>query len=69
MKTLLIGAAPRALCGTVRADTSDPKAMIAQIAAAFEEFKATNDSALKAKAEDSLVTQKLATLNASMTFW
>jgi HK97 family phage major capsid protein len=66
MKTHLLGAAPRALCGPVRADASDPKAMIAQIAAAFEEFKATNESALKAKAEDSLVTQKLETLNAAM---
>ena len=63
---LSAAARPQAIAGTVRADASDPKAMIAQIAAAFEEFKATNDAALKAKAEDSLVTQKLETLNASM---
>ena len=63
---LSASARPAAIAGSVRADASDPKAMIAQIASAFEEFKATNDAALKAKAEDSLVTQKLATLNASM---
>lgn len=63
---LSAAARPAAIAGSVRADASDPKAMIAQIAAAFEEFKTTNDQALKAKAEDSLVTQKLETLNASM---
>lgn len=63
---LSAAARPAAIAGSVRADATDPKAMIAQIAAAFEEFKTTNDQALKAKAEDSLVTQKLETLNASM---
>ena len=63
---LSAAARPAAIAGSIRADASDPKAMIAQIASAFEEFKTTNDAALKAKAEDSLVTQKLETLNASM---
>ena len=63
---LSTAARPAAIAGTVRADASDPKAMIAQIASAFEEFKTTNDAALKAKAEDSLVTQKLETISASM---
>lgn len=66
MKTHLIGAAPRALCGVVRADANDPKAMIAQVQAAFEEFKKTNDEKLKAKAEDGLVNQKLDTINAAI---
>ncbi|MGX1800951.1 phage major capsid protein [Brevundimonas naejangsanensis] len=58
--------APRALCGAVRADANDPKAMIAQVQAAFEEFKKTNDEKLKAKAEDGLVNQKLETINAAI---
>lgn len=64
---LSAAARPAAVAGSVRADASDPKAMVAQIAAAFEEFKTTNDAALKAKAEDSLVTQKLEALNESMS--
>jgi HK97 family phage major capsid protein len=66
MNTLFTGAAPRALCGAVRADASDPKAMIEQIGKAFEEFKATNDAALKAKAEDALVTDKLEKINSAL---
>ena len=30
---------PQAIAGVVRADASDPKAMISQVNAAFEEFK------------------------------
>lgn len=66
MKTHLMGAAPRALCGVVRADAQDPKAMIAQIQAAFDEFKKTNDEKLKAKAEDGLVNEKLDKINAAI---
>ncbi|WP_292039042.1 MULTISPECIES: phage major capsid protein [unclassified Brevundimonas] len=60
------GAAPRALCGTVRADATDAKAMIAQVQAAFEEFKKTNDEKLKAKAEDGLVNEKLEKINSAI---
>lgn len=66
MNTHLLGAAPRALCGTVRADAADPKAMIAQVQAAFEEFKKTNDEKLKAKAEDGLVNEKLEKINSAI---
>ena len=65
MKTHLIGAAPRALCGTVRADATDPKAMIGQLQAAFEEFKKTNDEKLKAKA-GVVVDEKVQRLDAAI---
>lgn len=58
---------PRALAATPRADTSDPKALVAQINSAFEEFKATNDLALKGKADDAVVSEKLGAINASIT--
>lgn len=60
---ILNRAAPRALCGAVRADASDPKAMIAQVNAAFEEFKRKNDDAVGAKADDAVVKAELKTLN------
>lgn len=42
-KSVIKGAAPRALCGTVRADASDPKVLIAQIQAAVTALRETND--------------------------
>ena len=58
---------PAAVCATPRADGSDPKALVAQINQAFEEFKATNDAALKNKADDTVVSEKLANINAAIT--
>lgn len=58
---------PRAVYAAPRADGSDPKALVAQINTAFEEFKATNDLALKGKADDAVVTEKLGAINASIT--
>lgn len=58
---------PRAIVGQrVRADVTDPKAMIAQVQAAFDEFKKTNDERLKAKVDDTVVTEKLATINSAI---
>ncbi|MGH7020675.1 MAG: phage major capsid protein [Brevundimonas sp.] len=65
MNTHLIGAAPRALCGAVRADVTDPKAMIGQLQAAFEEFKKANDEKLKAKA-DVVLDEKVQKLDAAI---
>lgn len=66
MKTKLLAAAtPRALCGAVRADATDPKAMIGQLQAAFEEFKKTNDEKLKAKA-DVVLDDKVQKLDAAI---
>jgi hypothetical protein len=42
-----------------RADVSDPKALIAALNTAFEEFKATHEQQLAAKVDDSLLEQKL----------
>jgi len=58
---------PRALVGTVRADASDPKALIQQLNAAFEEFKSTHAEQLKSKVDDSLLEQKLQTINHAMS--
>ncbi len=60
---------PRALLGaTIRADvTGDPKAMIAALQTAFEEFKATNDDRLKAKVDDTVVNDKLGKINETMS--
>lgn len=62
---LTMTAAPRALCGTVRAE-ADPKAAIAALNAAFGEFKATNDERLKAKVDDVVLTEKLTRLDAAI---
>lgn len=62
---ILNRAAPRALCGAVRADASDPKAMIGQLQAAFEEFKTANDEKLKAKA-DVVLDEKVQRLDAAI---
>lgn len=56
---------PRALCGAVRADASDPKAMIGQLQAAFEEFKKANDEKLKAKA-DVVLDEKVQRIDAAV---
>lgn len=67
MKNLLNGSRPRALIGTVRADASDPKALITQLNAAFEEFKAANDEKLSAKIDDVVLTTKIDAINASIS--
>lgn len=74
-KTLFAGAGlaalaanpPHGLFAMPRADASDPKALIGQLNAAFEEFKATQEEQLKAKADDALVQNKLDTLQNTMT--
>jgi HK97 family phage major capsid protein len=63
MKNLLNGSRPRALIGTVRADASDPKALITQLNGAFEEFKNTNEEQLKSKVDDVLFNTKLDAIN------
>lgn len=60
-------AMPRAVHAAPRADANDPKALIAQINTAFEEFKATNDAALKGKVDDAAMNAKLAAINVSIT--
>ena len=56
---------PAAIAGTVRADVSDPKAMIGQLQAAFEEFKKTNDEKLSAKA-DVVLDEKVQRIDAAV---
>ncbi|WP_312814439.1 phage major capsid protein [Brevundimonas sp.] len=65
LAALSSAARPQAIAGTVRADASDPKAMIGQLQAAFEEFKKTNDEKLKAKA-DVVLDEKVQKLDAAI---
>jgi HK97 family phage major capsid protein len=60
-------AVPRALIGMPRADASDPKALVAQLNTAFEEFKKANDEQLKAKVDDVVLTNKVDAINASIS--
>ena len=63
-----LGAMPRAIVGsTVRADASDPKALIGQLQNAFEEFKKAQDEKLAAKADDVVLNNKIDALNDTMS--
>ena len=66
LAALAVTARPRALIGMPRADATDPKALIAQLNGAFEEFKATNEQKLGAKVDDTLLDTKLEAINASI---
>ncbi len=64
--------APRGLVGSPRAEAKvDPKVgdaptLLAELSKAFEEFKDTNDKALKSKSDDSLVQAKLGNLDSAL---
>ena len=61
-------AMPRAILGpTIRADATDPKVILATLAKEWEEFKAENDTALKAKADDVVTKDKVDKINAEVT--
>lgn len=68
MNTHLMGAAPRALRGALRAEApvsaAEVKTAIEQVQAAFEEFKKTNDAS--AKQADVVLSEKLDKINASI---
>ena len=57
---------PRAIYGSVRADVSDPRMILAQLQQSFADFKAENENKLKAKA-DVLVDEKVERINASVS--
>jgi HK97 family phage major capsid protein len=57
--------APRAIAMAPRADSTDPKAMIAAIQNAFDEFKKANDEKLKGKA-DVVLDEKVARIDAAV---
>ena len=56
---------PRAVSMLPRADANDPKAMLAQLQNAFEEFKTANDEKLKGKA-DAVLDAKVDKINAAV---
>lgn len=74
-KTLIAGAGlsalaanlPRGLVAMPRADVSDPKALVAQLNAAFEEFKTAQNEKLAAKVDDVVLNEKVDRLNAAMS--
>lgn len=58
---------PRAIMGgMICADGTDPKAVLASLTKAFEDFKAENDAKLKAKA-DIVIDEKVDRMNAEVT--
>lgn len=58
---------PRAVAGArLRADVSNPQAVVDAVNKAFEDFKAENDKKLKAKVDDVVVTEKLDRMNAAI---
>jgi HK97 family phage major capsid protein len=62
---LLAAAMPRAICA-VRADAQDPKALVEQLNAAFEEFKKKNDERLaqaEKRGEDAVTKDEVTKLN------
>lgn len=63
---LASAARPRAVTGFgLRADAADPKAMLAELKAAFEDFKKSNDEKLKAKA-DVVTDEKVERISAAV---
>lgn len=65
LASLSLATAPRAVHAAPRAEDKDPKALITQLAAAFEEFKATNES--KGAEKDALVQAKLENISNDMS--
>ncbi|KLE32451.1 phage major capsid protein [Aurantiacibacter luteus] len=65
LAALSLGLAPRAVHAAPRADTQDPKALVTQLAAAFEEFKTTNE--IKGAEKDALVQAKLESISNDMS--
>lgn len=65
LASLSLASAPRAVFAAPRADAGDPKALIGQLAAAFEEFKAADAQAKKDA--DALVQQKVEKLNEELS--
>ncbi|WP_336801470.1 phage major capsid protein [Kaistia sp. MMO-174] len=58
---------PRAVTGFgLRADTSDPKKLLAELHKAFEEFKTENDKALNAKVSDTVLNEKIGRIDAAV---
>jgi len=60
-----LAARPRAVFAAPRADAADPKKMLAELHAAFEDFKKTNDEKLKGKA-DAVLDEKVERINSAV---
>jgi HK97 family phage major capsid protein len=67
LAALVASSRPRALIGMPRADASDPKALIAQLKGAFEEFKNSHEQKLAAKVDDVVLNNKIDAINAAMS--
>ncbi len=57
---------PRAVHAAPRADSSDPKVMLTQLQAAFDDFKKANDEKLKSKSDDVVMNEKVDRINAAV---
>lgn len=59
--------APRAIIGhTIKADNSDPKAMIAAVQSAVTELRASIDEKMKSKVDDAVLNERIARIDASV---
>ncbi|TYC93041.1 phage major capsid protein [Novosphingobium sp. BW1] len=63
----LIGAAPRALCGLVRAEGDDTRALFAQLNAAVTEMRSKHEQALASKVDDSVLNEQVDRINAEIS--
>lgn len=67
MPTIALAARPRAIAGTIKADASDPKVLLAQLNSAFETFKEKNEQDLKSKVDDVVMSEQLGKINETMS--
>lgn len=65
-KTKIVGAAPRALIGAVRADATDPKALFEQLNSAVNAMREKNDQALASKVDDVVLNEQVDRINAEI---
>jgi HK97 family phage major capsid protein len=70
LAALAVSARPRAIAGTVRADATDPKALVEALQTAFKEFQAKNDERLKqieGRGEDPITAEQVEKINGDLT--
>ena len=67
LAALAATARPRALVGVPRADATDPKALVAQLNAAFEAFKATHNEQIASKVDDTVLDDRMDKINATIS--
>lgn len=67
LASLSLATMPRAVHAAPRADTTDPKQLLAELQTSFNEFKAAQDEKLAAKADDAVLNEKIERINEGMS--